>query len=145
MHSHDNKCINSNFTISMASFSPSMPPAASHNDVLLSSDRRFALHGEIMMLVVIMLFIVFLISVILFLLIKHPYNVITATLDQSVEPKRFPFPIFDRGHSKSWVMPLHRQEDRVGSPRFSEFWQNWTNHNSPRYTDGQYVLPCGTF
>lgn len=95
-----------------ASFSPSMSPIASQRDeILLSRDPCFALHGEIMMLILITLFIIFLISIVFFLWIKRPYDIAKLSQMDLMEPENAPFPIFYHGDTNSALKSLHPSED----------------------------------
>lgn len=76
-----------------SSMSPGYPQQQHDDHLLLSRDRKFALHGEIMMLIFLLLFAVFL-SFLFFLFMKRYSSTTNASLqeyssDQHVSPNKF--------------------------------------------------------
>ncbi|KAL7169577.1 hypothetical protein ACSBR2_034585 [Camellia fascicularis] len=127
--------LNKKFTISMATTAllyPSIPPAVSQKDqISLSSDRRFAVHGEIMMLILVIFFVFFLASIVLFLCWKRSYDTVKLGQLELMESKNSPFPIF-YGTINTGLKSLH-QSDQDRESSSMKIHQNPTNQSSPRY------------
>uniref|UniRef100_A0A5B6ZMN3 Uncharacterized protein n=1 Tax=Davidia involucrata TaxID=16924 RepID=A0A5B6ZMN3_DAVIN len=94
-----------------APFSPSVAPMVFQKDgTPFSGDRNFALHGEIMMLILVMLFTIFILSIVFFLYMKRVHGAAKLGPPELVSPSNYSFPMF-KGQINYGLKSLHQSED----------------------------------